>query len=101
MSLWNTFLDWLGSSSDMGETVNDDFGASSSDIHGCDINPASGLPMVGDCGGLDVAGNPYGTNLHSDSWSSPSSDFCDDSWSSSSLDSSSSWDGGTGSSWDD
>ena len=25
-----------------------------------DINPASGLPMVGGTGGVDVAGNPYG-----------------------------------------
>ncbi len=101
MSLWNIFLGWLSSSSDMGETVNDDFGASSFDNHGCDINPASGLPMVGGCAGLDIEGNPYGTDLHSDSWSSPSPDFSDDTWASSGLDSSSSWDGGAGSSWDD
>ena len=58
----------------------------------CTINPASGLPMVGGCGGLDVAGNPYGMNQdswsHSTSWDSPSSD-------------SSSWGSGIGSSWDD
>lgn len=29
-----------------------------------EINPASGLPMVG---GLDVQGNPYGTTLDSNS----------------------------------
>lgn len=29
-----------------------------------DYNPASGLPMVGDFGGVDVIGNPYGTNYH-------------------------------------
>jgi hypothetical protein len=57
--------------------------------------------MVGDCAGLDIEGNPYGTDLNSDSWSSPSPDFSDDTWSSSSLDSLSSWDGGAGSSWDD
>lgn len=29
-----------------------------------DINPATGLPMVGDVvGGLDVAGNPYGVDV--------------------------------------
>jgi hypothetical protein len=26
------------------------------------INPATGLPMVGGIGGVDVAGNPYGTS---------------------------------------
>ncbi len=29
-----------------------------------DINPATGLPMVGDIGGLDVGGSPYGMDLH-------------------------------------
>jgi hypothetical protein len=29
-----------------------------------DINPATGLPMVGGCGGIDVNGNPYGLDLH-------------------------------------
>jgi hypothetical protein len=50
------------------------------------INPATGLPMIGG-GGVDVQGNPYGTDLqdhhhHSsthDSWSSSSSDH-DDWW---------------------
>ncbi len=27
-----------------------------------EINPASGLPMIGGSGGVDVAGNPYGFN---------------------------------------
>lgn len=30
-----------------------------------EINPASGLPMVG--GGVDVQGNPYGTSFNSSS----------------------------------
>lgn len=37
------------------------------------INPATGLPMTGDCyGGVDVGGNPYGfdNNSQSDSWPS-------------------------------
>ena len=34
------------------------------DTWGSSINPASGLPMVGP---LDIAGNPYGTDLHSSS----------------------------------
>lgn len=37
------------------------------------FNPTSGLPMLGDCG-VDIAGNPYGTDFftHSDPFSSPS-----------------------------
>jgi hypothetical protein len=38
-----------------------------------DINPATGLPMISQYSGVDVAGNPYGFDLHSnDSFSS----FC-------------------------
>ena len=33
---------------------------------GMAINPANGLPMVGDEGGVDVMGNPYGCS--SDDW---------------------------------
>jgi hypothetical protein len=29
-----------------------------------DINPATGLPMLGDCGGVDVGGNPFGMDVH-------------------------------------
>lgn len=28
-----------------------------------DINPVTGLPMVGDIGGLDAGGNPYGMDM--------------------------------------
>jgi hypothetical protein len=28
-----------------------------------DINPSTGLPMVGDIGGVDVGGNPYGMDM--------------------------------------
>lgn len=28
-----------------------------------DINPATGLPLLGDIGGVDVGGNPYGVEL--------------------------------------
>lgn len=41
---------------------------------GASINPATGLPMMGDIGGVDVMGNPYGTDLndtfHHDSFQS-------------------------------
>ena len=36
---------------------------------GCDINPGSGLPMVDGCGGVDIAGNTWGTDH---SWSDSS-----------------------------
>lgn len=29
-----------------------------------EINPATGLPMLGDIGGVDVMGNPYGIDLN-------------------------------------
>ncbi|KGJ99883.1 hypothetical protein [Thalassotalea sp. ND16A] len=47
------------------------FGSSStsSNIETTDINPASGLPMTSGIGSVDVAGNPYGTDM-SDSFSS-------------------------------
>lgn len=32
-----------------------------------DVNPATGLVMVGGLGGVDTAGNPYGTDLNLDS----------------------------------
>lgn len=46
---------------------------SAHDAHGTEImdtprvNPANGLPMMD--GGIDVMGNPFGTDLLSDSWS--------------------------------
>jgi hypothetical protein len=94
---------WFSSDSETG--IERDFGTSS----GCSINPASGLPMIGDdCTGIDVAGNPYGTDLQ-DSWTDSglsdwnsisedwSSSFSDD-WSSSSSDDWSSFSDGFGSS---
>lgn len=48
------FFDFSGSS--MGSS-------SAPDISG--VNPATGLPMVGDSmGGVDVGGSPYGTDIH-------------------------------------
>jgi len=45
------------------------------------INPANGNPMVGGIGGLDVGGNPFGTDFSNDHMMSSA---FDDSWSSSS-----------------
>ena len=63
------------------------------------INPATGLPMIDDSiGGVDVAGNPFGTdwNMH-DSFDHHSmfDDHCS-SFSSSTFD----WGSSFGSSWD-
>lgn len=89
--------------------------AGSTDIHGTNfgqmfedspgINPATGLPMISS-GGVDVAGNPYGTDLSNDQFSSSSIDYCesgssssshDDFWSSSGSSSSlDSWYSGSG-----
>ena len=43
--------------------MDDHFDTCSSFHHTC-INPANGLPMAGDgCAGVDVMGNPYGTDF--------------------------------------
>jgi hypothetical protein len=34
----------------------------------CEVNPATGLLMVGGVGGVDVAGNPYGADLSHEPW---------------------------------
>jgi hypothetical protein len=102
MSLWNTLMGWLRSGPDMDSTESGGLGCGLSDVHGCGINPATGLPMVGGCGGVDVEGNPFGTDLHNESWSDMSSGLSDDTWSSPSFDTSPGWeDSWTGSSWDE
>ena len=70
MGIWDWFSGLFSTSSDSSSTpvVSTDWESSS-----CRINPATGLPMVGGCGGVDVQGNPYGTDLHSDDDSSSSS----------------------------
>lgn len=81
---------------------------SGNDDH-CSVNPASGLPMVGGCGGVDVEGNPFGVDLHqTDTTTMFESNFSDDTGSScSSLDDSFSScstgfdDSFSASSWDD
>lgn len=69
-------------SSDLFEATNDD---SFSIDNVAVINPASGLPMTGGVGGIDVAGNPYGVDaslIHHDLFESDSSCMFDDDWSS-------------------
>lgn len=38
------------------------------DHYNPDINPATGLPMIDDTY-LDVGGSPYGTDMHTPTWS--------------------------------
>lgn len=71
-------------------------------------NPASGLPMVGGCAGVDIEGNPYGVDFHHDeSWSTIDSGIGDGSWMDSSSGSdpfssnSDSFSSEIGNSWDD
>lgn len=62
MSIWNTLFGWLGESNAAGF---DDGSLPLQQDIGCQ-NPATMLPMAnGSCSGLDVAGNPYGTDLSS------------------------------------
>lgn len=70
MGIFSCIFGWLG----RGEV--DTFAGSQETMDGrpdtsyCEVNPATGLPMVGGCGGVDVGGNPYGVNLdHHESWS--------------------------------
>jgi len=75
MSFWNSLFSWIGGSS----TVEFDDGTSLHQGVDCNVNPASGLPMIdGSCSGVDVAGNPYGTDLHDDYWTTPT--IHDDTW---------------------
>ena len=48
----------------------------------CTVNPASGLPMIGGCSGVDVEGNPFGVDINqADTTSLFESNFSDDTWS--------------------
>lgn len=66
MCMWN----WL---------FGEDMAPATSDNHAVvarlDVNPATGLPMIGDFGALDVGGNPYGTDWQTSSYSDAISNF--------------------------
>ncbi|MFZ2974631.1 MAG: hypothetical protein WA049_18525 [Ferribacterium limneticum] len=60
MSFWNNLFSW-NHESGLGDSLSTD-----EPMKTIEINPATGLPMIGDdCGGIDVAGNPYGIDLDS------------------------------------
>ena len=81
MGLFNWFSGWFGGGSSLFDEDSPG-GGSSFDYSGPSINPASGLPMMGDSM-IDVAGNPYGTDSN-DSASvfndDPTSTFSDSSF---------------------
>ena len=66
--LSSIFDDSNGLSSAMTNPVVDTLGRNDSAI-----NPANGLPMIDGCGGIDVAGNPYGFDFSHDSFDMSSS----------------------------
>lgn len=63
MSLFDSFFGWFGMESVLHGEINL---SSPSDSVGNEINPASGLPMIGGMGGVDVEGNPFGMDLSHD-----------------------------------
>lgn len=85
MCLWNSLCGWFGTYDN--HTM--------SSATGCEINPATALPMVG-C--IDIAGNPYGMDLHNNAGQTDSMGADWDSAATSSLFDTSSWD--FGSTWD-
>lgn len=60
MIIWN----WL-----FGDDVMSLHGTTTAPV--IDINPATGLPMIDGCGGVDVSGSPYGMDLHQSSIEGP------------------------------
>lgn len=62
MSFWNTFFDWFSWSD---ATDLEQGSLCPIEDAACSINPATGILMIGGCGGVDAAGNPYGVDLSS------------------------------------
>lgn len=71
MGIFSCFWGWLGWSEDDTFSGGQESTLGTTNSCCCDVNPATGLPMINECGGVDVAGNPYGVNLdHNDHWPS-------------------------------
>jgi hypothetical protein len=92
MSIWNFLTSWFGAGvgvSTIGSFEGSSDNNSASSCSCSSINPATGLPMIDDCGGNDVGGSPFGTDIHhfDDSWSTSGIEISDDSY----LDASASW----------
>ena len=88
MRLFSWLFDWFSNDSD-GFNPHSWMNDALSNSHDVSwVNPATGLPMIGGMGGVDVAGNPFGTDLH-DSFNTSNTSNFDDSFSSNNF---SSWD---------
>lgn len=61
MSFWNALIGYFNGSIYGSENCSFDSGSNTDDS--CNINPANGLPMLGGCVGVDIEGNPFGTDL--------------------------------------
>lgn len=60
-------------------SATDDLTNSEPEIETTEINPANGLPMINGIGGVDIEGNPYGTDSNDViEEMSDGSDFMDD-----------------------
>ena len=86
MSIFSWFTDMFSTVGDSPSMSDDDSPSMSDDDFM--VNPANGLPIVGGIGGVDVEGNPFGTDFSHDCITSSSSDdsfsnttSIDDSWS--------------------
>lgn len=72
MGLFNWFTNMLTNGSGIYESTADDSLSMNTPFesepfeHGIEINPANGLPMIDDIGGVDIEGNPYGTDSNQD-----------------------------------
>lgn len=91
MGIWNSIFSWFNT----GFETTDIGGFSSTADYGCDINPATSLPMINGSG-LDVGGSPYGTDIHEDC---SMTGVSDDSWAEISSCHDNSWD--SGNMWED
>lgn len=98
MGVFSWFTDMFSSDTETSSIADDSLlSSSNTDLIGANtfddfaVNPANGLPMVGGMGGVDVEGNPFGTDFSSDNmalssfddgFSSSSGSSFDDTWSS-------------------
>jgi hypothetical protein len=70
MTFWKSLIDWFDSSN---SATNHEYTSSIESMS--EINPATGLPMIGDgMSGVDIGGSPFGTDMHQSSFSSPFDD---------------------------
>ena len=64
MSLFSWFSKWF-SNAELNSNSSENVSYATTSYHDdFAVNPASGLPMIGGMTGLDIEGNPYGTDLH-------------------------------------